>query len=122
MKVDVKLNMENILKIGIKAEETLVDTADALKTDLLKSQIMPFDTGILQNDFTYISKKSKNAKRVLIISDTPYARKLYFHPEYKFDKTKNSNAGGLWFNQYIEGEKKELPKRLFMKILKGKLS
>jgi hypothetical protein len=28
---------------------------------------------------------------------TPYARRLYYNPEYNFSKDKNPNAGGLWF-------------------------
>jgi hypothetical protein len=28
---------------------------------------------------------------------TPYARRLYYNPQYNFSKDKNPNAGGLWF-------------------------
>ncbi|WP_281659125.1 minor capsid protein [Halobacillus sp. Cin3] len=29
--------------------------------------------------------------------DTPYARRLYYNPQFNFDKDKNPSAGGLWF-------------------------
>ena len=28
---------------------------------------------------------------------TPYARRLYYHPEYNFSQEKNSKAGAYWF-------------------------
>lgn len=28
---------------------------------------------------------------------TPYARKLYYHPEYNFSTEHNAEAGGYWF-------------------------
>lgn len=121
MKVDIKLNQKNIQGIIDKAEEALVDTADAVKTDLQLSKTMPFDKGILQNDSTFINPKKRRLKKVSIVSDTPYARRLYFHPEYNFKTDKNPYAGGLWFNTYIDGDKKEVPRRIFIKMLKGKL-
>lgn len=32
-----------------------------------------------------------------IIWDTPYARRLYYNPQYNFSKDVNPNAQGLWF-------------------------
>lgn len=29
--------------------------------------------------------------------DTPYAKRLYYNPQFNFDKDKNPAAGGLWF-------------------------
>lgn len=119
MKVKVKLNIPNIKGIEKIARESLVDTADVIKTDLQLSQTMPFDTGQLQNRSTYVEEKTKD--KVSIVSDTPYARRLYFHPEYRFKKDNNKNAGGLWFEPYINGEKKGVPAILFIKIMKGRL-
>lgn len=31
--------------------------------------------------------------------DTPYARRLYYHPEYNFSTEKNAQAGGYWFER-----------------------
>lgn len=30
---------------------------------------------------------------------TPYARRLYYHPEYEFNKEHNAEAGGYWFHR-----------------------
>ena len=45
---------------------------------------MPLKTGNLQNDSTFVDDKRIIKSVVKIVSDTPYARRLYFHPEYKF--------------------------------------
>lgn len=116
-KIDHKGN-EYIKKL---MREALVETADALKSDLQKSQTMPFDTGELQNRKTFVDDSKKKAGKITIVSDGPYARRLYFHPEYKFQKTKNKNASGMWFDPYISGNKKNWASKKFVKIMKGKL-
>nr|DAZ26149.1 MAG TPA: Minor capsid protein [Caudoviricetes sp.] len=121
VKVTGKINHKGNEYVKKLMKEALVETADALKSDLQKSQTMPFDTGALQNRSTFIDDSKKKSGRVTIVSDTPYARRLYFHPEYNFQKTKNKNAGGMWFETYINGQKKNWTSKKFAKIMKGKL-
>ena len=121
MKVTIKLNDEYFKRFDKEAKESLVETADALLSDLKESQTMPFDIGNLQNRSTTIDKSNINQKKVSIVSDTPYARRLYFHPEYNFQQDKNPNAGGEWFEPYIDGEKKHFAKNAFSRIMKGKI-
>lgn len=120
-KVKGKINLKNNVMVKQIAIQSLVETADALKSDLQKSQTMPFDTGELQNRSTFVDDSKKNSGKVSIVSDTPYARRLYMHPEYNFRKDKNKNAGGEWFESYINGSKKYFAKKQFAKIMKGKL-
>ena len=123
MKVKVigKINHQGNEYVKKLMKEALVETADALKSDLQKSQTMPFDTGALQNRSTFVDASKKNNGIVKIVSDTPYARRLYFHPEYNFYKGHNKNAGGLWFEPYINGEKKDWASKTYIKLMKGKL-
>lgn len=121
VKVTGKINHKGNAYVKKLLLESLVETADALKSDLQKSQTMPFDTGALQNRNTFIDDSKKKSGIVTIVSDTPYARRLYFHPEYNFQKTKNKNAGGMWFETYINGQKKNWVSKKFAKIMKGKL-
>lgn len=120
-KVKGKINLKNNAMIKQIAFQSLVETADAVKGDLQRSQTMPFDTGELQNRSTFVDDSKKNSGKVSIVSDTPYARRLYMHPEYNFRKDKNKNAGGEWFESYINGNKKDFTKKKFAKIMKGKL-
>lgn len=41
--------------------------------------------------------------KVSIVSSTPYARRLYYHPEYHFQKYENPFAGGKWFTPWLPG-------------------
>lgn len=117
MKVTVKLNTANINLIEKAISRNLVKTADALKTDLQQSETMPFKTGQLQNRSTFIDDKEAAMGKVYIVSDTPYARRLYFHPEYNFNRGENKAAGGAWFEPYISGQKKDYAKRVFAKFM-----
>lgn len=118
MKVTGRVNAEFLARYKAKAQENLVKTADAMKTDLVQSQTMPFDTGALQNNSTFIDDSKRSQNKVKIVSDTPYARRLYFHPEYNFQKGKNPNAGGQWFDTYISGAKKDFASKTFSKLMK----
>lgn len=120
-KVKGKINLKNNAMIKQIAIQSLVETADAVKSDLQTSETMPFDTGALQNRSTFVDDFKKNSGKVSVVSDTPYARRLYMHPEYNFRKNKNKNAGGEWFEPYINGNKKDFAKKKFAKIMKGKL-
>lgn len=119
MKVHSKVNNAKLKQINSNATIALIKTADALKTDLIQSQTMPFDTGALQNTSTFIDDSESNRGIVKVVSDTPYARRLYFHPEYNFQKTKNANAGGMWFEPYIDGDKKDFVKKTFKQFMRG---
>mgnify|MGYP007026025456 CR=1 FL=1 len=77
----VKLNMGVIKKLSTAAVTSLEQTADAVQSDLKQSQVMPFDKGTLQNTQTFVDYKESNQGRVQIVSSTPYARRLYYHPE-----------------------------------------
>lgn len=121
MNVKVKLNTRNISYVKDIAKESLVETADELLNDLRKSKTMPFDTGSLQNRGTTRNDSKKKSGKVSVVSDTPYARRLYFHPEYKFRKDKNANAGAEWFEPYLTGNKKQFARNAFARIMKGKL-
>ena len=132
MKVKVKLNHKNINLTKAQMVQTLVETADATKSDLIESQTMPFGDdferggkthkgGTLQNKSTFVDDSKKNLGKVSIVSDTPYARRLYYHPEYNFLKIHNPNAGGLWFNPYILGSKKYFVQNAFSRIARSKM-
>lgn len=127
----ITFNTKNINKLNDIAKDALLDTAEAIKTDLIQSQTMPFGKtrydkngkvvysgGTLQNDSTFVDDKRVIKGVVKIVSDTPYARRMYFHPEYNFNKDQNPNAGGRWFDDYISGEKRNLPLKYFQQMLR----
>ena len=114
----IKLDEAKLKELTRQQYISLAQTADALVTDLRDSQTMPFDTGNLQNDSTFLDDSQKEQGRVSIVSSTPYARRLYYHPEYNFRTTNNRNAGGKWFEPYISGNRTDFVKDAFAKLFK----
>ena len=55
-----------------------------------------------------------------LVWQTPYARRLYYNPQYNFSKDKNPNARGLWFEEakskhrkrWIKDTEREVRRRL----------
>lgn len=95
----VELNMSVLNMLDGAQYEALAQTGDATLTELRDRGVMPFDTGNLQNDSTFVDDSEKG--KVSIVSSTPYARRLYFHPEYNFRHGNNSRAGGKWFDSFL---------------------
>lgn len=95
----VELNMSVLAMLDGAQYTALAMTGDATLTELRDRGVMPFDTGNLQNDSTFVDDSQKD--KVSIVSSTPYARRLYFHPEYNFKRGNNASAGGKWFDSFL---------------------
>ena len=98
----VELNVSVLNALDNAQFEALAMTADATLTELRDRQTMPFDTGNLQNDSTFVDDSQRD--KVSIVSSTPYARRLYFHPEYNYRRGNNASAGGKWFESFLNDE------------------
>lgn len=114
----ITINTAKLKQLTQAQAKSLAQTADALLTDLRDEQYMPFDTGNLQNDSTVVDDSQKDKGRVSIVSTTPYARRLYFHPEINFRTVNNAKAGAEWFEPYISGRKKNFARDAFAKLYK----
>ena len=114
----IRLNEARLNELTRQQYISLAQTADAVITDIRDEQLMPFNTGNLQNDSTFLDDSQKEHGRVSIVSSTPYARRLYYHPEYNFRTTNNRNAGGKWFEPYISGNKSDFIKDTFMRLFR----
>lgn len=99
----IKLNMPVVKQLDKAKQQALEQTGDALLTEVKNAQVMPFDTSILQNDSTAVDYSQSANGVVKIVSDTPYARRLYFHPEYNFSREENIAAGGKWLTPWLDG-------------------
>lgn len=98
----VELNYSVLNMLDNAQFEALAQTADATLTELRDRQVMPFDTGNLQNDSTFVDDSQRD--KVSIVSSTPYARRLYFHPEYNYRRGNNASAGGKWFESFLNDD------------------
>lgn len=118
VKSTIKLNEAKLNELTKQQYISLAQTADAVLTDIRDEQLMPFDNGNLQNDSTSVDDSQRVQGRVSVVSTTPYARRLYFHPEYDFRRNNNARAGGKWFEPYISGSKKEFIVNAFKTLFK----
>ena len=102
----VKLNMARIQQLSQAAVTALEKTGEALHTEVVQAQVMPFDTGHLQGDATFVDYSESSQGKVSLVTSTPYARRLYYHPEYNFQTDENPNAKGQWFGDWLPGGSK----------------
>lgn len=121
VKSSIKLNLPRIRELSQAAVTALEMTAEALHTKVLQAQVMPFETGHLQDDATFVDYSQSRQGRVTLVSSAPYARRLYYHPEYNFQTDENPFAGGKWFEPWLPGGvsqdfAKETFKRLYKKV------
>lgn len=117
----ITFNTKNIRMINEEAKLALVETAEAIKTDLIQSQTMPFDTGTMQNDSTFVDDKRIIKGVAKIVVDTVYSRKVYFDPEIHINQEKNPNAKQYYFEDYISGNKKDLPIKYFKRAIQRRV-
>lgn len=101
----VKLNFPKINQLTQAQVAALEQTAEDLHTEVEQAQVFPRDTGALQNESTFVDTSESSHGKVSIISSTPYARRLYFHPEFHFKKDENPNAKGKWYEDWLPGGK-----------------
>ncbi len=119
----VKLNMPRIKQLTQAQVTALEMTAEAVHTEVVQAQVIPRDTGAMQGEKTFIKagetitatyKDGTKATNTItkehngvvsIITASPQARRLYYHPEYHFQKDENPNAKGKWFEDWEPGGK-----------------
>ncbi|GAA0118914.1 hypothetical protein UT300017_11780 [Clostridium sp. CTA-17] len=105
-KVTIKLDRTKINTLINARNKALEETTEAILSDIKTSAVVPKDSGELERSgFVDLSKVDDGIAS--IIFDTPYARRLYWHPEYNFRQDKNINAQGKWMQSYINGDNKE---------------
>lgn len=128
VKSTVKLNMPVVRRLTAAAQVSLAQTAEAIHTNVVQCQVMPRDTGALQNESTFVYTQDIANGKVELVYSTTYARRLYYHPEYNFHRTPwtdekgkrhegNANAKGRWLDDYLkDGRKKNFAPDTFAKL------
>jgi len=92
LNIDVKINQNQVRK----KVNTGIDRAQfALDQQVLKDSnyFIPEREAYLKDSGVAHSQIGEG----LVAWQTPYARRLYYNPQYNFSKDKNPNAQGLWY-------------------------
>lgn len=127
----IKLNSVKITQLRKATAVALEETIDALHTEVAKAEVIPFGEdkfdkngkkiytgGTLSGVGTQPDYFQSKMGRVRIVSSTPYARRMYFHPEYNFYKGEHRNARGNWYEPWLNGKHKNFCKNAFAKFYK----
>ena len=85
----VKLDFGTIRKLERAQIIALEQTAEYLHTEVVQAQVVPFDKGVLQGEAMAPDYSRSSQGVVSLVHSTPYARRLYFHPEYQFQTKAN---------------------------------
>lgn len=118
MAVRVEFDRAKINKLAEAQIRALEMTAEDILSDIVASQVVPKDVGTLERS-KYVDNSHSKEGKAAVGFNTPYARRLYYHPEYNFRKDKNPNAQGRWMDMYLPGgEKETYAQDAFTKFLK----
>ena len=118
--VEIIIDAKSIWELEQKMKNALVATMGILQDRIREEQVIPRDTGALQGEKFFVDDSMRDKGIVQLVNEGPYARRLYYHPEYNFRQDKNENAQGMWFTLWQSGGyfEKE-PQEIFEKILKS---
>ena len=125
-KFSINLNKGAVKGMEDDMKRALAISAGVLQDRIREAQVIPRDTGALQGEKFYIDDSRVNEGIVSLVNEGPYARRLYYHPEYNFRKDKNPFAQGLWFELWKAGgiyqnEPVDFFESTLKQILEGKL-
>lgn len=114
--VKVTIHAEYLKELDEAAQRALEQTAEMVHGEVEQAQVIPYGNNIvnkdgseihhgghLQGDSTFVDSSDLANGHVDLVSSTPYARRLYYHPEYRFNRENNVNAGAGWFDDWAEG-------------------
>lgn len=109
MTVTSTIEFNNIAlgKVDDAIARALVNTGDKLIGEIRNAQVVPFDTGNLNGESFFMDDSKAKQGHITLIHSTPYARRLYYHPEYNFNTEHHKNARGRWFEDWLPGGDKE---------------
>lgn len=103
----VKLDPVALEKLKQAARDALPMAMDAFQTEVNNAQVIPRDHGDLMASQGVSYNQTTQGLVAYLSYNTPYARRLYYNPQYNFRTDKNTNARGKWLEDWINGPRKE---------------
>ena len=105
---------------GLEAamERAAEKTMEALRGEVISAQVMPYDTGDMQNNATFVDTVTGEKITARLVTGSPQARRLYYHPEYNFQTVNNPNAQGESLQPWSDGARKDFVPETYKKLLK----
>lgn len=119
IKVKVELDAANIAKLQEAAKKAMDQTMEAFGAEVMNAQVIPRDKGDLTESQVVSFAVVNKGLTAWLSYNEPYARRLYFHPEYDFRKDQHVNARGRWLDDWIYGSKKQWLPDTFLEFWKA---
>lgn len=103
VKSTVKIYNQRVRRIEKAERLALEQTAKELQSEIRDALVIPMDTGALHDTKFFIDYSMSAEGKVELVHEGPYARRMYYHPEYHFNKDEATNAKGKWFEDWLPG-------------------
>lgn len=113
MKITVNMNKKAIKALTNAQIIAAKKTAMKMLQEKIDAQEIPMNEGTLQNVLTDVDDSAARNGVVSIVSQGPYAARLYYNPQYNFNQEFNVNAKGEWWEDFLTGKNKERPAKLY---------
>lgn len=101
-----RFDLKGVDFVDKQMKYTLAQATYVLQDEIREAQVIPRMVGTLQGE-AFTIKDHSQQKYMDMGFSTPYARRLYFHPEYHFSTAENPNARGMWLKDWVKGGKKQ---------------
>ena len=119
MGIEITLDARAIHELDGAILRAAEQTMEALRGEVVTAQVMPNNTGTMQDTNTFTDTYQDGNKFISsLVTGGPQARRLYYHPEYNFQRVNNPNAGGEWLEPWIEGDQRDFVPDTFATRLK----
>ena len=125
-----RFDIQGCKKVDQAMATALARSAYVLQDEIREEQVIPRMDGTLSGEAFGVNPKTAKRGYVTLNFNTPYARRLYYHPEYHFHKepwvdhggsrhVSNPQAQGEWMRHWLPGGKYQ---NRFAQIFKGILN
>ena len=132
MSLVIKPNPKLYSEITAKTKRALIMTGEWVVADIKEAQVIPKMRGTLEKTLEPLDVSEIESMRIKIHSNTPYAVRLYNHPEYHFHREPwsithrdgrvesfegNPNARAEWFQPWLKGKRVATMNKVFKRYL-----
>ena len=112
-KITVVMNKQGLKSLKKAQLIAVKKTAMKMLAEKIDAQEIPMNEGTLQNVLTDIDDSALNRGEIQIVSEGPYAARLYYNPQYNFNQEFNTHAKGEWWEDYLTGKNKDKPSQYY---------
>ena len=103
MKTTFKKNTKNINSLKDKLNNSIYETGLSILEKVKNDEVVPYDTGNLQETSTVTKQKDKTVIRF----NADYAEEVYYATYKMFKTINNANAQAMWMESFTTGNNKE---------------